>query len=157
MRAGSLMPRIFSNGCDRVEAPSRSVHRYGEQPRRPRTAWWLENREHQTLFAIELERAIEILALLPGAGTPYTHSEVPDLRRLYVRKLGCHLYLHLRLRRGHRSSPVGRSPRARADVLIVRRLSVCPPNVRASAAAAQDGTGRRRLQTVLGNLMATYK
>ncbi len=55
-------------------------------------AWWLENREHQTLFAIELERAIEILALLPGAGTPYTPSEVPDLRRLYVRKLGCHLY-----------------------------------------------------------------
>jgi plasmid stabilization system protein ParE len=55
-------------------------------------AWWLEKRDHPALFAAELEKAIEILALLPGAGTPYTHSEVPDLRRLYVRKLGCHLY-----------------------------------------------------------------
>jgi hypothetical protein len=33
-----------------------------------------------------------ILALLPGAGTPYTQTVVPDLRRLYIRKLGCHLY-----------------------------------------------------------------
>ena len=55
-------------------------------------AWWLENRDHQNLFAAELEKAIEILALLPGAGTPYTQSAVPDLRRLYIRKLGCHLY-----------------------------------------------------------------
>lgn len=55
-------------------------------------AWWLENREHQELFATELEKAIEILALLPGAGTPYTQTGVPDLRRLYIPKLGCHLY-----------------------------------------------------------------
>lgn len=55
-------------------------------------AWWLENRDHLNLFAAELEKAIEILALLPGAGTPYTQSGVPDLRRLYIRKLGCHLY-----------------------------------------------------------------
>ena len=27
-------------------------------------AWWLENRDHRALFAIELERAVEILALL---------------------------------------------------------------------------------------------
>jgi plasmid stabilization system protein ParE len=55
-------------------------------------AWWLENRDHPALFAAELEKAIEILALLPGAGTLYTPSEMPDLRRLYVRTLGCHLY-----------------------------------------------------------------
>ena len=55
-------------------------------------AWWLENRHHQDLFATELEKAIEILALLPGAGTSYTRTGVPDLRRLYIRKLGCHLY-----------------------------------------------------------------
>jgi hypothetical protein len=55
-------------------------------------AWWLANRDHQDLFATELERAIEILTLLPGAGTPYARPEVPDLRRLYIRKLGCHLY-----------------------------------------------------------------
>jgi plasmid stabilization system protein ParE len=55
-------------------------------------AWWVENRDHQEIFAAELEGAIEILALLPGVGTPYTPTEVPDLRRLYIRKLGCHLY-----------------------------------------------------------------
>lgn len=54
--------------------------------------WWLENRDHQALFATELEKAVQILALLPGAGTPYPHSGATDLRRLYVRKLDCHLY-----------------------------------------------------------------
>lgn len=55
-------------------------------------AWWLGNREHQALFAAELDKAIEILAVLPGAGTPYAETGAPDLRRLYIRKLGCHLY-----------------------------------------------------------------
>ena len=54
--------------------------------------WWLENRDHQELFAAELEKAVEMLALLPGAGTPYSHSTMPGLRRAYIRKLGCHLY-----------------------------------------------------------------
>jgi plasmid stabilization system protein ParE len=49
-------------------------------------AWWLENREHRDLFATELEKALQILALLPGAGSPYTHADVTDLRRLYLRK-----------------------------------------------------------------------
>lgn len=55
-------------------------------------AWWLENRDHENLFATALENAVQILALLPGAGTPYPHTAVTDLRRLYVRKLACHLY-----------------------------------------------------------------
>jgi plasmid stabilization system protein ParE len=55
-------------------------------------AWWLENRDHEALFAAELDKAIEILALLPGAGTLYPQTVEPDLRRLYLRKLGCHLY-----------------------------------------------------------------
>jgi plasmid stabilization system protein ParE len=55
-------------------------------------AWWLENRDHQALFAAELEKAIEILAILPGAGSLYTQTGTPDLRRLYIRKLGCHVY-----------------------------------------------------------------
>ena len=54
--------------------------------------WWLENRDRRELFAAELEQAIEILAHLPGAGTPYSDSGIPDLRRVYLRKLGCHLY-----------------------------------------------------------------
>lgn len=40
----------------------------------------------------EVESAVRILALLPGAGTRYTHADTPDLRRLYLRKLDCHLY-----------------------------------------------------------------
>jgi hypothetical protein len=29
--------------------------------------WWLNNRDHQALFAIELQNAIQILAILPAA------------------------------------------------------------------------------------------
>ena len=54
--------------------------------------WWLENRDYQDLFATELEAAVQVLAILPGAGTPYTQAEIQGLRRLYVRKLTCHLY-----------------------------------------------------------------
>ena len=30
--------------------------------------WWLANRDHQDLFALEIEDAVHTLALLPGAG-----------------------------------------------------------------------------------------
>ena len=50
-------------------------------------AWWLDNRDHRDLFATELENAVDVLALLPGAGTPYPHTTVANLRRLYLRKL----------------------------------------------------------------------
>lgn len=55
-------------------------------------AWWFENRDYQDLFATELANAVQILALLPGTGAPYPHTDVADLRRLYLRKLACHLY-----------------------------------------------------------------
>jgi plasmid stabilization system protein ParE len=55
-------------------------------------AWWLENRVHTEIFAAEFEEAVRILTLLPGAGTPYAHEEVPGLRRIYLRKVACHLY-----------------------------------------------------------------
>ena len=54
--------------------------------------WWLANRDHQELFARELEGGLRVLAVLPGAGTPYTRSGTPGLRRFYLRKLSCHLY-----------------------------------------------------------------
>ena len=54
--------------------------------------WWLANRDHQDVFASELEQALQILVLLPGAGSAYDKTDVADLRRLYVRKLACHLY-----------------------------------------------------------------
>jgi plasmid stabilization system protein ParE len=54
--------------------------------------WWLENRDYQELFPTELETATQILAVLPGAGTPYTLAHLSGLRRLYLEKLGYHLY-----------------------------------------------------------------
>lgn len=55
-------------------------------------AWWLENRAHTDLFATDLETALRILALLPGVGTPYEQAGFAGLRRLYLRKIDCHLY-----------------------------------------------------------------
>ena len=55
-------------------------------------AWWLGNRDRRDLFSTELTEAIRVLAVLPGAGTPYTQGSVSGLRRLYLRSLGCHLY-----------------------------------------------------------------
>ena len=31
-------------------------------------------------------------AVLPGAGTAYPHAEVIGLRRVYLRKIACHIY-----------------------------------------------------------------
>ena len=63
----------------------------GQHVDRERT-WWLANRDHHELFTTEIENAVKVLALLPGAGTLYSRTEVADLRRLYIRKLACHLY-----------------------------------------------------------------
>ena len=32
------------------------------------------------------------MSLLPGVGTTYAAAGVPGLRRLYLRKIDCHLY-----------------------------------------------------------------
>lgn len=54
--------------------------------------WWLENRTHTEIFATELEQALKVLTVLPGAGTPYPYAEVAGLRRMYLRKTACHIY-----------------------------------------------------------------
>lgn len=55
-------------------------------------AWWLEHRDYHDLFATEVEAALTLLAVLPGAGTSYPHANDPGLRRLYLDKLVAHLY-----------------------------------------------------------------
>lgn len=55
-------------------------------------AWWIANRIHQDVFVAEFEEALRILALLPGAGTPYLQGGIVGVRRLYVQKVACHLY-----------------------------------------------------------------
>jgi plasmid stabilization system protein ParE len=55
-------------------------------------AWWLVNRDHPDVFTEELEQALKIIAALPGAGTPYSRSPVPGIRRVYLRRVAAHLY-----------------------------------------------------------------
>lgn len=54
--------------------------------------WWQNNRDNQAIFAAELQHAIQVLSILPGAGSLYPDPSTAGLRRLYVRKLNCHLY-----------------------------------------------------------------
>jgi hypothetical protein len=54
-------------------------------------ARWLANRSHPEVFAEELERALKIDALIPGAGTVYALSPVPGVRRVYLRRLALQL------------------------------------------------------------------
>jgi hypothetical protein len=55
-------------------------------------AWWLENRDYPELFAQELEQALKIVAVLPGAGSVYARSPIPAVRRVYLRRVALHLY-----------------------------------------------------------------
>ena len=54
--------------------------------------WWLEHRDHPEIFASELEEALQVVALLPGAGSVYPETHVPGLRRLYLPRAACHIY-----------------------------------------------------------------
>lgn len=54
--------------------------------------WWLENRDYTEIFADELEQALRLLAVLPGAGTLYPQVDIPGLRRVYLGKVACHVY-----------------------------------------------------------------
>ena len=55
-------------------------------------AWWFENRDQGEVFAEELEQALQIVATLPSAGTPYANSPVSGIRRVYLRRVALHLY-----------------------------------------------------------------
>lgn len=55
-------------------------------------SWWIENRVHAEIFVTELEDALKLLALLPGSGTPYSQAGIAGLRRIYLRKISCHVY-----------------------------------------------------------------
>jgi plasmid stabilization system protein ParE len=65
-----------------------TAQRHVESERR----WWVENRTYTEVFASELEEAVRILAFLPGVGTPYPRAGVVGLRRIYLRKVACHVY-----------------------------------------------------------------
>lgn len=52
--------------------------------------WWITNREHVDAFAADLDRAIDLIATLPGVGSIY--PRVPGMRRLFLERIGAHLY-----------------------------------------------------------------
>jgi plasmid stabilization system protein ParE len=55
-------------------------------------AWWVANRDYPDVFADEVERALEIVSRLPGAGSPYMPSPIPGVRRVYLRRTSLHVY-----------------------------------------------------------------
>jgi len=55
-------------------------------------AWSLSNRDYPNVFANELERALEVISRLPGAGSPYAQSPVPGVRRVYLLRTSLHVY-----------------------------------------------------------------
>jgi len=44
------------------------------------------------VFTEELGHALQIITALPGAGTVYAQSPVPNVRRVYLRRVAVHLY-----------------------------------------------------------------
>lgn len=55
-------------------------------------AWWIQNRDSKHVFAEEVEHALGILEILPASGSRYALSRTPGLYRLYLEKIGCHVY-----------------------------------------------------------------
>jgi hypothetical protein len=44
------------------------------------------------VFGEELQEAVAILRISPGAGTGYPRPTLPGVRRVYLRRLSSHLY-----------------------------------------------------------------
>ena len=55
-------------------------------------AWWGKNRDNLEVFELDLEQAVAQISILPGTGTSYPLAKIPGLRRIYLRKIDCHLY-----------------------------------------------------------------
>jgi plasmid stabilization system protein ParE len=52
--------------------------------------WWLTNRGHVDAFASDLDRAIDLIATLPGVGSSYLR--IPGMRRIFLERVGAHVY-----------------------------------------------------------------
>lgn len=52
--------------------------------------WWVTNREQADAFTSDLERTIDLVATLPGVGSVY--RRVPGMRRLFLERVGVHVY-----------------------------------------------------------------
>lgn len=57
--------------------------------------WWRQHREKAPdAFADDLERGLELIALLPSVGEPVPHSRLTSIRRLLLGRVRYHLYYH---------------------------------------------------------------
>ena len=54
--------------------------------------WWIDNDQPVGILADEIEQAVSLLALMPGAGSLYPQAKIAGLRRLYLRRVSSHLY-----------------------------------------------------------------
>jgi hypothetical protein len=52
--------------------------------------WWLANREQVGAFTADLDRTINLIATLPGVSSGY--PQVPGMRRVFVERIGVHVY-----------------------------------------------------------------
>lgn len=56
-------------------------------------AWWKKNRPSAPrMFRDELAEALQLLRTSPGAGTPYPHRRLRDVRRLVLLNARYYLY-----------------------------------------------------------------
>jgi hypothetical protein len=53
-------------------------------------AWWLTNRDYPEVLVEELGQALRVVAVLPGAGTPYAKSPIPGVRRVLAQQIDFH-------------------------------------------------------------------
>lgn len=52
--------------------------------------WWVANREQAGAFTSDLDRTINLIATLPGVSANY--QQVPGMRRVFVERIGVHVY-----------------------------------------------------------------
>jgi len=55
-------------------------------------AWLLQNRGNATALLEELRNSVRILRALPGIGSRQERAGIVGLRRVFLEKIGCHLY-----------------------------------------------------------------
>jgi plasmid stabilization system protein ParE len=54
--------------------------------------WWQENSQRPEIVHDDLTEALEMLAALPGIGSPYPAAPITGVRRLYLERLTSHIY-----------------------------------------------------------------
>jgi plasmid stabilization system protein ParE len=60
---------------------------------RSAAAWWAANRPAaQGAIGRDLARALKLLAATPGIGAPVASKRAPEIRRLFLARIGYHVY-----------------------------------------------------------------